>query len=1145
MAVNAKRTAEKPDWQQENELRYKELTDKLEAGLQNMFSSEKYKEYLKSMSHFHNYSSRNVMLIHQQLPGATRVASFKLWKEKFNRHVKKGETSLRIFAPIERKPETKLMEKLDPNTGKPMLDKDGKVIMEEMTALSNRSISFKLVPVFDVSQTYGEPLPQLAEDLTGNVEHYEAFLDTLREVSPLPIVFEEMPPEKDGYCRFGEQIGIREGMSEIQTVSAIVHEITHAKLHDKNKLAEDALPTAKSVKEIEAESVSYVVCQKYGIETGDNSFGYLATWAGHDLKEVQSSLDTIRKEANDLINAIDSRLMAICKERGIDLSQPGQAQPATTTEPPSKPKEQAEPTFTTETRTESIAGVDFELSEIKPSAPNISMEHQNFHKLADLFPQMASGEYLYQRMEVGEAMMPLSLEWIGDNQLSIMHTYVQNGDLMYDPMMVFEVDRETKTASAVEFQQSNPPLYQRIEDGTGMSVDGNGNEKTINGLQGQLNGFASQWFENIGNQGYEPVNAILRDAGHSDPSVFWNAEQKPFSLHFSYDAEGTTVRNNLDRDDNGNMAKVAYVDSYRNVEFFEENLPKNIVMIVENVKLINERTEQEKLAAKAADTPDIDKQEPDVELGFGPDEKGVSVWDWNKTQDENGNERFIAHINFDREVTHLIKNLPEDIKSDIQDIADGDWKEMFAIEMAGMDYDPPPHPKDRQSEVLPEPSTTEQSKPITEQISEQMSEPMPDPTITAAERDAYGYTAEDILPLNAERAVELFNNDHAVFLLYPDNTEAMAFDVEEIKAHDGIFGMEREDWQKSQEYRDMAADNKTNQQQEAAVESDFINAKEDTFAIYQIMDGAENARDYRFEGLDYLNQQGIEVNRNNYVIVHTEPLQEGQALDAIFQKFNIDPPKDFSGHSLSVSDVVVLNQGGEITSHYVDSFGFTELPAFLGVEKQAEVQIEAQTEMITATAEQDGNVKPTTPAARSQPEKPDITDSPKSELPIYRFSVDHAMQADEIQAFHESRRLNIECGNAIDNAITASNYEMYRYDLKTAAREVVDEFGADRVAWVLASNVSDADYDGRLSNKNKAWAKEFDTPKPDVYLQTHKSILDGFVDRFRAIEKEKPSLMTALDAGEKKSKAEFDGKAKPGLDAPDVSAKKKKTGMEV
>jgi hypothetical protein len=956
--TTAATSAETPAWKAESDQRYKDLTDKLQTGMKELFSSDKYADYLKSMSKFHNYSSRNVMLIHQQMPNATKVASFKLWDEGFNRKVKKGEKSLRIFAPIKTEPEKKMMEKLDPETGTPMLDKDGKVIMEEMTAINSGGIKFKLVPVFDVSQTYGEPLPELVEDLTGSVAHYEAFIDTLKAVSPLPIEFEPMKPEQDGYCRYGEKIGIREGMSEVQTVSAIVHEITHARLHDKNNKTQDEAPKSKEVKEIEAESISYVVCQKYGLETGANSFGYLATWGSHDMKEIQTSLDTIRKEANTLINTIDSRFAIICKERGIDLNpaeqqaeQPQQAQP---TPAPDKP---VEPEFTTESTTENIAGVDFSFVEVKPVMPEQerqnTIEHSNYQKLAALFPQVENGEYSYLRMEAGTAMMPLSVEWIGDSQLSIMHTYTQNGDLMYDPMITLEVGKEAKTATAVEFQQSNPPLYQRVdEDGIGHSIDGNGNERTINDLQGQLGDFTLRWLENIGNQGYIPERA----------NMFIDGE--------------------------------------------------------------------------------------DVRITF----------------DKDG------------------------------------------------------------APVMPEPP-------------QQTAEPLPDTTITPADRDAFGYTAEDMLPLNTDRAVELFNNDHAVFLLYPDNTEAMAFEVDEISAHDGIFGIEREDWQKSQEYRVM--DNDTNRQQEAVIESGFIGAKEDTFAIYQIMDGAEKTSDYRFEGLNSLEQRGLEVNRNNYVIVHTEPLQQGQTLEGIFQKFNLDRPADFSGHSLSVSDVIVLNQGGEITSHFVDSFGFSELPAFLGVEKQPEH---------TAPAVEQDTPSVTEFQKEAPPAEPPLPDIPKNEIPVYIGYLDEAVAKDEKPQFVASQKLNHECAEAIDRAINENSKPgpmagTQYVDVEKAARSVVDEFGAERVAWALAGNVKAAEFDGRWSNATKDWAKDFDVPSNSVYhLNTHRTILESFVGKFREVEKEKPSLMDAIKAGEEKSRKEHSN-AQPKLDTPEKT--KKKTGMEV
>ena len=782
-------TAIKPARQAENELRTKDLTAKLEAGIKELFSSDKYKDYLKSMSKFYSYSSRNIMLIHQQMPNATRVASYKLWHEKFNRQVKKGEKSLRIFAPIEIKPEKKMMEKLDPETGAAMLDNDGKIIMEEMTSTPKRNVAFKLVPVFDVSQTYGEPLPKLAEDLQGNVQHYEAFLDTLKTVAPLPIEFEAMEENLDGYCQYGVKIAIREGMSEIQTISAIIHEITHANLHDSKKSADDEKATPKEVKEIEAESVSYVVCQKYGIETGTNSFGYLATWSTQDLNNFKASLDIVRKEANTLINAIDDSFKAICRERGIDLSATEQT--AEITPPTQTAETPAEPIYTTETTTETIAGVEFTVNEVLPTA-----------------------------------------------------------------------------------------------------------------------------------------------------------------------------------------------------------------------------------------------------------------------------ETTVAH-------------------------------------------DPPPPPWEKEF--------------------------MPDPSISIGDRDEYGYIYDDMLPLKFIRAEELYNQDHTIFMLYEDGTEAMAYDVDEMKAHGGIYGIEREDWQKSQEYRDN--ENNVNPQQEAAVESDFINAKEDSFAIYQIMDGVEKTRDVRFEGLNSLEQRGLEVNRNNYVIVHTEPLAPETTLDSIYQKFNIDHPNDFAGHSLSVSDVIVFNQGGEITSHFVDSIGFSQLPAFLGVEKQAE---------IATPVEHGSQEQAKTPTGQPSIE---IPDQPKSEQPIYRQSADYALEKDELQAWRDSRDVNVECGKAIDKAITASNYKEYHFDLNTAARAVMAEFGAERVAWVLAGNVNDSVSDTRLSRSNRDWASGFDTPKPDIHLQSHKILIDGFADSFRKVEKEKPSLMTALAAGEKKSETEFNGKAQPKLEAHEKS--KKNTGMEV
>ena len=310
---------DKEAYAEQAKIRSQELTDKLEAGMKEFIHSDKYMNYLKTMSVFHSYSSRNIMLINMQKPNATRIAGTSLWKKEFKRFPKKGEKALYILAPIgSKEPEKVLMEKIDPETKAPMLDKDGNTIMEEMTSVSSLRPRFKYVPVFDVSQTVGDPLPELVENLTGNVANYEAFLDSLRAITPLPIEFEPMKAEQDGYIRFGVKIGLREGMSEPQTIAAAVHEIVHERLHDQNNLPENAEQKKKKIQEIEAESIAYVICQRFGIDTSPNSFGYLAEYGSRDMSELNASLDTIRKEAGSLIIAIEENFTKICKERGID-----------------------------------------------------------------------------------------------------------------------------------------------------------------------------------------------------------------------------------------------------------------------------------------------------------------------------------------------------------------------------------------------------------------------------------------------------------------------------------------------------------------------------------------------------------------------------------------------------------------------------------------------------------------------------------------------------------------------------------------------------------------------------------------------------------------------------------------------------------
>ena len=310
---------------QTNKDRMREIVDSIENGIKELFESDKYRKYLAIMSRFHRYSVNNTMLIYMQRPDATHVAGFNKWRDQFGRNVLKGEKGIRIIAPTPYKKKVEEI-KTDPETNAPVLDADGKAIIEEKEI---RIPMFKVVSVFDVSQTAGKPLPQLAADLSGNVQQYEVFMEALRRASPVPIGIKPVAHDTDGFFSIKAQsITIRAGMSEVQTVCAAVHEIAHAKLHDyehMTELADDGetilVPGEKSrnTEEVEAESISYAVCQYYGIETGENSFGYIATWSkGKELKELRASLETINKTASELITDIDRHFAEICKERGID-----------------------------------------------------------------------------------------------------------------------------------------------------------------------------------------------------------------------------------------------------------------------------------------------------------------------------------------------------------------------------------------------------------------------------------------------------------------------------------------------------------------------------------------------------------------------------------------------------------------------------------------------------------------------------------------------------------------------------------------------------------------------------------------------------------------------------------------------------------
>ena len=306
----------------------KEITDRLEQGITELFDSERYKEYLKVMSKFHNYSFRNTVLIAMQKPDASLVAGFSAWKNNFGRNVMKGQKGIKIIAPSPFKIRQEV-EKIDPHTQKPIIGKDGKPVTEEKEI---KIPAYKVVSVFDVSQTEGKELPDIAVDeLTGDVDRYKDFFAALEKTSPVPIAFENIEGGSHGYYHLEDKrIAINEGMSELQTLKTAIHEIAHAKLHDidLNAPKDEQQPHVdRRTREVEAESVAYTVCQHYGLDTSDYSFGYVAGWSsGRELSELKSSLETIRSAAAEIINSIDENLAELQKAQDKEQTA-GQEQP--------------------------------------------------------------------------------------------------------------------------------------------------------------------------------------------------------------------------------------------------------------------------------------------------------------------------------------------------------------------------------------------------------------------------------------------------------------------------------------------------------------------------------------------------------------------------------------------------------------------------------------------------------------------------------------------------------------------------------------------------------------------------------------------------------------------------------------------------
>ena len=759
----------------------KEITDKLEAGLKELFESEKYKSYLSTMSKFHNYSFNNTLLIAMQKPEATLVAGYQAWQKNFERHVNKGEKAIRILAPAPYKIKEE-RDKLDPVTGEMMFDENGMPQKEETEVTIP---AFRAVSVFDVSQTDGKPIPELeVNELLSTVEGYEDFVQALMNISPVPIAFEDIPGDSKGYFSTAEKrIAVQENMSESQTLKTMVHEVAHSMLHDKEVNQSMDIPVKdRNTKEVEAESVAFTVCQHFGIDTSDYSFGYIAGWSsGRNMKELKSSLDTIRKTASELITGIEGAMQELQLNR------------------------------------------EMEQEHGKESILLVHNEDFSEYNLVSV-----------RGMDSAELISALS--------------------------------------TMNEEDKSNIPSYLESK---------------------------GAWTTELADEQTEEAEEY-----HID------------------------VRYNMDTDE--------LIDVK---ERMEQPIDTNLSVMGQAEQLINQLEAEKNI---------FTSEERNLIVNYA-----YKLDDMNKTRE-------------------LAEKLA--------------YREQYAQQDVALTI------IDAKAEI----------------------DALPDPMIGLSEMREYGYQWDEMLPLTQEKALGLFEHDLPVYLLHTDGAESLAESRERIEEHEGIFGVEKETWNKAlkqqtkitlilmdeqeREYtypypvvavdiEEMGGDRtavfKTSEPisdtdvaeihnafygtdlefeiekelgitwvesinyedgsvitPEMARKEQLLYASTDKYGIYQLKPNPE-LDSLRFEGTESLKRMGITkdnfdaIKPENYTLLYVGELSElqketqGATLEAIFEKFNLDHPEDFRGHSLSVSDIVVLHQNGQNTAHFVDSFGYTEIPDFL------------------------------------------------------------------------------------------------------------------------------------------------------------------------------------------------------------------------
>lgn len=745
-----------------NRERLQEITAGIEQGIKELFESEKYMRYLSVMSKFHRYSVNNTMLIYMQKPEATLVAGFNKWKNQFERHVKKGEHGITIIAPTPYKKKIEEMKR-DPDTHSPILDADGKAVMEEKEI---EIPMFRPVKVFDVSQTDGKPLPELASSLSGTVPHYEAFLEALRRSAPVPIEFEPMAANTDGYFSPDQQrIAIREGMSEVQTVSATVHEIAHSKLHNQKKIQIDNDEQYQEVELFEKPALF--------------SNGRISR---DDLPEGVYCYD--------LRGSDDDPGSPICVEERVVVNHAGSVILTAPLEFP----EEGRLYFTDET------GLNFNGGMLTLSQ----------------FLQEQKKDRRTEEVEA-ESISYAVCQYFG----------IQTGENSFGYIASWSKGKELKElrASLETINKTSCELINNIE---------------------------------------RHYKEICKERG-----IDLTAKQEP--------EQADIPQETLFLLDDATYLHIQPCDTGWDYTLYDKETMKE-------------------LDGGRLDTPELSRSAAVRQICEGLELENPSVQD-----------------------------APLSMIETLQDAACQQMQEQVSQQSA-------------ETAATQLPDAQEQS------LDEY---PMPDSEVSVSDMQEYGYFYDGMLPVTRERALELDAAGLTVYVLHEDNTESMVFDTEEIMDHGGLFGVDREEWEKSPQFHEKVMERQEHQQER---EQAFLAHEGCCFAIYQV--SRDDPQNVRFMNLDWLQSHNLAVDRSNYDLIYTAPLNGSgstmEQLETLYEQFNLKKPVDFHSPSLSVSDIVAIKQDGKVSCHYCDSVGFTEIPGFLPDNplKNAEMMLEDDYGMI-------------------------------------------------------------------------------------------------------------------------------------------------------------------------------------------------------